>query len=166
MNPSSQARCHSTSTYRLSTASTLDALVDFTQLQVKTEHREKTEHSAACWQFKQMESGVSISSTLGMMVYFSAYFVFHAWIAASQFKILKKADWKHSSNKHLSFLNWYSQCTSQITGLGYRLYTDACNYSIAASLHEIQSMAVKDLKGTRIYERLEKLAMLKNPFPI
>ncbi len=74
----------------------LDALVDFTQLQVKTEHREKTEHSAACWQLKQMESGVSISSTLGMMVYFSAYFVFHAWIAASQFK---KADWKHSQQQ-------------------------------------------------------------------
>jgi hypothetical protein len=36
-------------------------------------------------------------------------------------------------------------------GQMYRLYTDASDYTIAGALQQIQYIAIKDLKGTRVY---------------
>lgn len=41
-------------------------------------------------------------------------------------------------------------------GKGYRLYTDASDYGVAAILQQVQMIKVKDLKGTKLYERLER----------
>lgn len=41
-------------------------------------------------------------------------------------------------------------------GLPYRVYTDACDYGLAGIIQQVQLISIKDLKGTRTYERLEK----------
>jgi len=52
-----------------------------------------------------------------------------------------------------------------IPGLGYRLYTDASNHGIGAVLQQIQPIKVKDLKGTRLYQKLEECFKKKLPIP-
>ena len=42
-----------------------------------------------------------------------------------------------------------------ITGQAYRLYTDASDIALGASLQQVQTIQVKDLKGTPCYARLE-----------
>ena len=42
-------------------------------------------------------------------------------------------------------------------GQAYCLYTDASNYDIAGALQQIQFMAIKDLRGTRIHKKLSEL---------
>ena len=42
-----------------------------------------------------------------------------------------------------------------IPGLGYHLYTDASNHGIGAVLQQIQPIKIKDLKGSRLYDKLE-----------
>ena len=41
-------------------------------------------------------------------------------------------------------------------GQAYRLYTDASDYAIAGALQQVQYIAIKDLKGTRTYKRLQE----------
>jgi hypothetical protein len=48
--------------------------------------------------------------------------------------------------------------------LGYRLYTDASDYAIAAVLQQVQPIKIKDLKGTKNYEKLQE-AYEKKPIP-
>lgn len=40
-------------------------------------------------------------------------------------------------------------------GQAYRLYTDASDIALGASLQQVQAIQVKDLKGTTCYDRLE-----------
>ena len=42
------------------------------------------------------------------------------------------------------------------TGQAYRLYTDASDYAIAGALQQLQYIAIKDLKGTRAYKKLNE----------
>ncbi len=42
-----------------------------------------------------------------------------------------------------------------IPGRGYRIYSDACDFGIAAILQQIQPIAIKDLFGTRHYDKLK-----------
>jgi len=41
--------------------------------------------------------------------------------------------------------------------LPYRVYTDTCDYGLAGILQQVQPIAVRDLKGTRAYDRLRKV---------
>lgn len=41
-------------------------------------------------------------------------------------------------------------------GLPYRLYTDASDEALGCALQQIQPIAIKDLKGTRLHGQLEK----------
>ncbi|CCA76076.1 related to TY3B-TY3B protein [Serendipita indica DSM 11827] len=50
-------------------------------------------------------------------------------------------------------------------GKGYRLYTDACDFGIGAVLQQVQGVRVKDLKGTRLYERLKLYFDHGQPLP-
>jgi hypothetical protein len=49
--------------------------------------------------------------------------------------------------------------------LGYRIYTDACDYGLAAILQQVQPITIRDLKGTKVYDRLEKAYKNKDPIP-
>ncbi len=106
------------------------------------------------------------------MVYFSAYIPFYAWIVAPLFKLLKKEQaWEWGELQQEAFELSKLVLTNApvrayaIPGLGYRLYTDACDYGIAAILQQIQPIAIKDLKGTRTYERLERAHNSQEPIP-
>ncbi|CDO77172.1 hypothetical protein BN946_scf184675.g4 [Trametes cinnabarina] len=99
---------------------------------------------------------------LGMMVYFSAYIPFYAWIAAPLFDLLKKErewDWQ---DVHQEVFELCKQVLLQapvrahaILGLPYRVYSDACDYGLAAILQQVQPIAIRDLKGTRVHEHLQ-----------
>ena len=98
---------------------------------------------------------------LGMMVYFSAYIPFYAWIVAPLFALLRKdAVWQWTSLEQEAFELSKTVLTSApvrayaIPGLGYRLYSDACDYGLAAILQQIQPIRIRDLKGTKTYEKL------------
>ena len=100
---------------------------------------------------------------LGMMVYFSSYIPFYAWIVAPLFKLLKKDQpWEWGTLQQEAFELSKLVLTNApirayvIPGIGYRLYTDACDYGIAAILQQAQPIAIKDLKGTRIFDKLQK----------
>lgn len=98
---------------------------------------------------------------LGMMVYFSAYIPFYAWIVTPLFALLKKnAIWRWTDLEQEAFNLSKEVLTSApvrayaIPGLGYRLYSDACDYGLAAILQQIQPIRIRDLKGTKTYEKL------------
>lgn len=48
---------------------------------------------------------------------------------------------------------------------GYRLYTDACDYGLAGILQQVQPIVIKDLKGTRLYDRLRKVYDKREQIP-
>ncbi len=52
-----------------------------------------------------------------------------------------------------------------IPGNPYQIYTDACNFALAAILQQVQPIKICDLKGTKIYEQLEGAYKQKEPIP-
>ena len=50
-------------------------------------------------------------------------------------------------------------------GSPYRLYSDACDFRLAAILQQVQRIQLKDLKGTKVYERCERAFEAKQPIP-
>ena len=98
---------------------------------------------------------------LGMMVYFSSYIPFYAWIAHPLFQLLKRENkWIWGKEEQTA----YDLCKQVLTeapvrahaipGLPYRIYLDACDFAVAAILQQVQPIKVGDLKGTKVYERL------------
>ncbi len=109
---------------------------------------------------------------LGMMVYFSAYIPFYAWIVAPLFKLLKKGQaWEWGALEQEAFELAKTTLTNApvrayaIPGLGYRLYSDACDYGIAAILQQVQPIKIGDLKDTKVYQRLRKAHKAGEPLP-
>ena len=99
---------------------------------------------------------------LGMMVYFSAYIPFYAWIVAPLFGLLKKnSTWDWGSPQQEAFelaktaLIGALVRAHAIPGLRYRVYSDACDVGIAAILQQIQPIRIRDLKGTKGYDKLK-----------
>ncbi|KAI1785025.1 hypothetical protein LXA43DRAFT_1100719 [Ganoderma leucocontextum] len=109
---------------------------------------------------------------LGMMVYFSSYIPFYAWIATPLFGLLKKGkDWRWDDG-HQEAFELCKQVLTQapvrahaIPGKPYRVYSDACDYGLAAILQQVQPIKVRDLKGTKVYARLEKAFRNGEPIP-
>ena len=113
-----------------------------------------------------------LQSFLGMMVYFSAYIPFYAWIVAPLFKLLRKEQpWEWGTLQQEAFdlskkvLSHSPVRAYAIPGLGYRLYSDACDYGIAAILQQVQPIEIKDLAGTKAYDRLKKAYDNHEPIP-
>jgi len=52
-----------------------------------------------------------------------------------------------------------------LPGLPYRLYSDACDFGLAAILQQVQKVQLRDLKGTKAYERCEKAFRADEPVP-
>ena len=125
-------------------------------------HHEKLK---AMWELEAPKDHKKLETFLGLAVYFSAYIPYFSWMANLLFKNL----WQ----KELPFI-WsdiHQKCFETIKlalvsapvwghpelGQAYHLYTDASDYAIAGALQQIQFMAIKDLKSTRIHKKLSKL---------
>lgn len=109
---------------------------------------------------------------LGMMVYFSSYMPFYAWLVNPLFALLKKdVPWKWDDLENEAWNLSREALVSApvrayaIPGLGYRLYTDACDYGLAGILQQVQPIAVRDLRGTKLHERLAKAHAEGKPVP-
>ena len=49
-------------------------------------------------------------------------------------------------------------------GSPYRLYSDTCDFGLAAILQQVQRIQLKDLKGTKAYKHCERLLKLNNQY--
>ena len=109
---------------------------------------------------------------LGMMVYFSSYIPFYAWIVHPLFQLLKRENkWKWEAEEQ----NAYDLCKQVLTqapvrahamaGLPYRIYSDACDFALAAILQQVQPIKIKELRGTKTYEILERAYKNGEPIP-
>ena len=56
-------------------------------------------------------------------------------------------------------------CRYMKLGSPYRLYLDACDFSLAAILQQVQRIQLKDLKGTKAYERCKRVFKANEPVP-
>ena len=98
-----------------------------------------------------------------MMVHFSAYIPFYTWIAGPLFNLLKgnvKWEWTevHSEAFELckQVLVNAPVCRYTKPGSPYILYSDTCDFGLAAILQQVQRIQLKDLKGMKAYEHCEK----------
>ena len=126
----------------------------------------------AILQLEEPRNIKELQTFLGMMVYFSSYIPYYAWIVAPLFKLLKKnAVWEWTELQQEAFdLSKEALANSPvrgyaIPGLGYRIYTDACDYGIAAILQQVQPIQIRDLHDTRIYQKLQKAHDNKEDVP-
>ncbi|RDB19205.1 Retrovirus-related Pol polyprotein from transposon opus [Hypsizygus marmoreus] len=104
-----------------------------------------------------------LQSFLGMVVYFSAFIPHYASICAPLFLLLRKGTrWNWGANQEYAFKAAKDALRSApvlghpIEGRPYRLYTDASDEALGCCLQQIQPIAIRDLKGTKAYVRLEK----------
>ena len=49
--------------------------------------------------------------------------------------------------------------------LPYRVYTDACDYGLEGILQQVQLIAIRDLRGTKVFDWLKKAFDKKEPIP-
>lgn len=104
-----------------------------------------------------------LQTFLGMVVYFSAFIPYYASIAAPLFKLLRKGTaWRWGPEEEHAFEAAKTALKSApvlghpVEGRPYRLYTDASDEAIGCCLQQVQPIDVKDLKGTKTYEKLER----------
>lgn len=123
-------------------------------------------------QLEEPKNTHELQTFLGMMVYFSAYIPYYAWIVSPLFELLKKKkEWSWDQPQQRAFELAKQALTSApvraypIAGLGYRLYTDACDMGVTTILQQIQPIRIKDLRGTKTYKKLEDVFQKKQPMP-
>ena len=132
-------------------------------------HKEKVD---AILQLDNPKNIHDLQVFLGMMVYFSSYIPFYAWIAHPLFQLLKRENkWVWGKEEQVA----YDLCKQVLTeapvrahaipGLPYRVYSDACDFAVAAILQQVQPIKVGDLKGTKVYEKLERAFKKGEPIP-
>ena len=113
-----------------------------------------------------------LQSFLGMVNYFSNYIPFYAWITKPLYTLLQKdAPWNWSKAPARAFQLCKEALTMSpilgypISGLGYRLYTDASDHGIGAILQQTQPIRIKDLRGTKTYAKLKDAYDSKKSLP-
>ncbi|QRV96541.1 Retrovirus-related Pol polyprotein from transposon [Ceratobasidium sp. AG-Ba] len=132
-------------------------------------HKEKVD---AILQLEEPKDVPTLQTFLGMMTYFSSYIPYYTWIVAPLFHLLKKSTkWRWDKLEAHAFklaklvLANAPVLAYPVPGMPYRLYTDACDFGIAAILQQIQTMKLKDLKGTKIYDQCKKAYQEGQPVP-
>ena len=101
---------------------------------------------------------------LGFVNYFANYIPFFTWITKPLYRLLSndhKWEWTpiHQEAYELCKLALKSApvLAHPMSGLGYRLYTDASDFGIGAVLQQVQPIKIRDLKGTKVYDKLREL---------
>ncbi|QRW02596.1 Retrovirus-related Pol polyprotein from transposon [Ceratobasidium sp. AG-Ba] len=132
-------------------------------------HKEKVD---AILQLEEPKDVPTLQTFLGMMTYFSSYIPYYTWIVAPLFHLLRKSTkWRWDKLEAHAFklaklvLANAPVLAYPVPGMPYRLYTDACDFGIAAILQQIQTMKLKDLKGTKIYDQCKKAHQEGQPVP-
>jgi len=122
-------------------------------------HQEKLK---AVWELEAPRDRKGLESFLGLAVYFAAYIPYFSWIATPLFKCLRRKDlgfaWGEDQSQAFELIK-LALISAPVrghpeAGQAYRLYTDASDYAIAGALQQVQFIAIKDLKGTRVHKRL------------
>jgi hypothetical protein len=107
-----------------------------------------------------------------MVVYFSQYIPFYSFIASPLFALFRKGARWHWGTEHE--ITWQQAKDAlaaapvlghPVLGSPYRLYTDASDFALGASLQQVQPMRVSDLKGTPVYDKLQKAWQARLPVP-
>jgi hypothetical protein len=114
-----------------------------------------------------------LESFLGLAVYFSSHIPYFSWMANPLFKCLQLKELPFSWTEELQ--NCFQLIKSALVsapvrghpeaGQAYRLYTDTSDYAIAGALQQVQYMAIKDLRGTRTYKKLQAAHLTKDKVP-
>ena len=133
-------------------------------------HQEKVQ---AILELNRPANVSDLQKFLGMVVYFSQYIPYYSFIAAPLFGLLKKGvKWRWEAEHEIAFQE-AKQALSKAPVLGhpiqgqpYRLYTDASDIALGACLQQVQPIAVGDLKGTPVYERLSKAWQMGASVPV
>ena len=120
------------------------------------------------WNYRALE----LQKFLGMVVYFSQYIPSYSFIAVPLFALLRKgAKWRWDA-EHETACRPAKAALASAPVLGhpeqgkpYRIYTDASDVAIGASLQQIQPIQVKDLIGTPVYDKLKRAWEAKIPVP-
>lgn len=116
-------------------------------------HKEKVD---AILQLENPRNVHDLQVFLGMMVYFSSYIPFYAWIVHPFFQLLKKENkWSWGTEEE----NAYDLCKQVLTqppvwahtipGLPYCVYSDTCDFVLASILQQIQPIKIRYLRGTK-----------------
>jgi len=124
-------------------------------------HHEKLK---AVWELKAPSDRKKLESFLGLAVYFSSYIPYFSWMANPLFKCLRQKEMPFEWTNELQgcFKLIKSALASAPVrghpepGQAYRLYTDTSDYAITGALQQLQYIAIKDLKGTRAYKKLQE----------
>ena len=114
----------------------------------------------------------TLQTFLGMAVYFSHYIPFYSDRAAPLFALLRKGvSWTWGAEQENAFVD-IKEALTQAPVLGhpmperpYRIYSDASDVAIGASLQQVQPIALKDLKGTKLYDRVLMTYQKGEPVP-
>lgn len=113
-----------------------------------------------------------LQTFLGMVVYFSAFIPYYADICTPLFALLKKGTpWRWSVDEEFAFRSAKEALRSApvlghpVEGLPYRLYTDASDEALGCALQQVQPIAIRDLRNTKVYARLKKLYEDGQPVP-
>jgi hypothetical protein len=122
-------------------------------------HKEKVQ---AIMDLARPTSVSDLQKFLGMVVYFSTYIPFYSMIAAPLFDLLRKGvKWQWRAEQETAYQQ-AKEALANAPVLGhpiahqpYRLYTDASDLALGASLQQVQPILAKDLKGTPCYSKLE-----------
>ena len=124
-------------------------------------HHEKLK---AVWELEAPRDRKKLESFLGLAVYFSSYIPYFSWMANPLFKCMRHKEnpfeWTDELQKCFELIK-AALVSAPVRGhpepgQAYRLYTDASDYAIAGALQQVQYIAIKDLKGTRAYKRLQE----------
>ena len=115
---------------------------------------------------------MDLETFLGMAVYFASYIPYFSWIAAPLFSLLRKGNpWSWTTEHDEAFEALKQALVTApvrghpMRGQGYQLYTDASDVALAGALQQIQPVVIRDLQGTKVYERLKKAWDKDEPIP-
>jgi len=104
-----------------------------------------------------------LQTFLGMVVYFSAFIPYYAFICAPLFQLMQKGcKWRWGAVEEHAFqatkdaLRLSLVLGHPIEGQPYCLYTHTSDEVAGCALQQIQPIQVKDLKGMKAYDRLRK----------